>query len=326
MSMTTSWQRPSIIAVCGVLILALTAPHCLAGEPPAAQVQEDRIPRLGDHRFTPNPLAGLPFIDTYVRNSVGIGKAVDLYVPLLEIDGEPVVGLQGDLMNAILEFEFQQAIKDWVAFRAQIRVLGRLGTETQSLLSQGVTANMGFEFGWMFKLHQGDKTALSGTLNVWNNSITGVDLLGFVNGVVEGTNAPLVRKVPVVRGGGGLRYAWAVSELVGLDFLGETGMGESADRSQEDEWFFKFAAAIDFDLRSKTDLPFGIALAYYIDTFPEGGTEIADTISNTALRLAYTGTTDFQISLDFSYGWYQPKGSSEPVKLTSTIINLLYYF
>ena len=295
--------------------------------PAAGRAEEDlKIPHLGGHQFTVNTLTGDPFVKTYIRNTLGIGKSIDLFVPIIEIDDGQVLGLKGDLLKAILEFEYQQAVKDWVAFRVQVRVAGRLGTGTQSLLASGVTANTGFEFGWLFKLAEGEKTALSATLNLWNNSVTVVDFLGFVDGVVNPPSQSLVKTVPSTRGGGGLRYAWAASDLVGFIFKSETGMGESVDRSNSDEWFFNFATAADFDLKTKTAVPLGLALGYKFDTFPEAGEELANVKHDLVFRISYTGTTDFLLSLDFSYGWFKVKDITESTKFTSTLLNLRYYF
>ena len=248
------WRWAGILTLGWLVIFSLDSSATASG----AEAESDiRIPTLNGHQFTPNGLTRDPFILTYIRNSLGIGKAVDLFVPVYENGGGEVYGLKGDLMNAILEFEYQQAVKDWVAFRAQVRIFGRLGTGTQSILSQGISANMGFEFGWMFKLAQGKKTALSGTIGVSNNSTTAVDLLGFVNGVIEGPNVPLVKTVPVARGGVGLRYAWAATELTGFNFLGDVGLGESLDRSREDEWFFKFGRRWILISRKKPCFPWG---------------------------------------------------------------------
>ncbi len=313
--------RPlGIIAVLVLVALTLT--------PSAGRAEEDlKIPHLNGHQFTTNTLTGDPFIKTYIRNTLGIGQSIDLFVPILEIDGGKVYGLKGNLLKAILEFEYQQAVKDWVAFRVQVRVTGRLGTGAQSLLASGVTANTGFEFGWLFKLAEGEKTALSGTLNLWNNSATVVDFLGFVDGVVNPPIPPLVKTVPTTRGGGGLRYAWAASDLVGFIFKGDMGMGESIDRRKNsDEWFFNFAAATDFDLKTKTAVPLGLALGYKFDTFPEVGEELADAKHDLVFRISYTGTTDFLLSLDFTYGWFQLKDEAEATKFTSTLLNLRYYF
>jgi len=313
--------RRGFLAVLGLVILIWTPSVGRAGE-------ELKIPHLNGHRFTTNTLTGDPFINTYIRNSLGIGNSLDLFVPVIEIGDPPeqVLGLKGDLLKAILEFEYQQAVKDWVAFRVQVRVTGRLGTGTQSLLATGVTANTGFEFGWMFRLAQGEKTALSGTLNLWNNSITIVDFLGFVDGVVNPPTPPLTSTVPSTRGGGGLRYAWAASDLVGFLFKGETGIGESVDRSNSDEWFLNFAAAADFDLKTRTTVPLGLALGYKFDTFPEVGEELANAKHDLVFRISYTRTTDFLLSLDFSYGWFKLKDKTEASKFTSTLLNLRYYF
>ncbi len=318
--------RWGFLAASTLMILAVSPFSGLAEEDPAAPAEEFRIPRLGDHRFTPNTLTGDPFIKTYIRNSLGIGQSMDLFIPILEIDGDRVIGLKGDLLKAILEFEFQQAVKDWVAFRIQVRVMGRLGTGTQSLLATGVTANTGFEFGWMFKLAQDEKTALSGTINVQNNSVTTVDFLGFVEGVINPPSQSLVKTTPVTRGGGGLLYAWAASDLIGFTFKGETGMGESADRSESDQWFVNFGAAADFDLKTKTVVPLGLAIAYRVDSFPEAGEELVDVKHDLALRIAYTGTTDFLLSLDFTYGWFKVEGRSDTSRFVSTLLNLRYYF
>ena len=314
-------RRMGLVVVLGLVALALT--------PSSGRADEDlKIPHLSGHQFTTNTLTGDPFINTYIRNTLGMGKSLDLFVPLIEIGDPPqVLGLKGDLLKAILEFEYQQAVKDWVAFRVQVRVTGRLGTGAQSLLASGVTANTGFEFGWLFKLAQGEKTALTGTLNLWNNSVTLVDFLGFVDGIIDGENNSLVKTVPSTRGGGGLRYAWAASDLVGFLFNGETGMGESVDRSNDsDEWFFNFATAVDFDLQTKTAVPLGLALGYKFDTFPEAGEDLVNAKHDLVFRISYTGTTDFLLSLDFSYGWFNLNNEVEASKFTSTLINLRYYF
>jgi hypothetical protein len=312
-----------MMGIIAVLVLVV-----LTSIPSVGRAEEDlRIPHLSGHQFTTNALTGDPFVNTYIRNTLGMGKSIDLFVPIAEIGEDQVLGLKGDLLKAILEFEYQQAVKDWVAFRVQVRVTGRLGTGVQSLLASGVNASTGFEFGWLFKLAEGEKTALSGTLNLWNNSVTLVDFLGFVEGVVDGEQTPLVKTIPSTRGGGGLSYAWAASDLVGLLFKSETGMGESVDRTKDsDEWFFNFAAAADFDLKTKTAVPLGLALGYKFDTFPEAGEELANAKHDLVFRIAYTGTTDFLISLDFAYGWFNLKDKVEASKFTSTLLNMRYYF
>ena len=201
MKSTNGRPRVTILRAGSLALLIITL--LLSSAPLLAQTADQiKIPRLAGHTFVPNPFAPDPFVKTYVRNTVGIGMVPDLVTPVFVIGDSTVVGLQGDLINAILEFEYQQAIQDWVAFRAQVRVVGRLGTGVQSLLAQGITANTGFEIGWLFKLAQGRRTMLSGTLNLWNNSTTVVNLLDWAEGLVDGVQVPLTRTVPSTRGGG----------------------------------------------------------------------------------------------------------------------------
>jgi hypothetical protein len=168
------------------------------------------IPVLGEHKFMPNSIVRDPFIKTYIRNSVGIGHALDLDIPIVEIGENQVLGLRGDLVFTSLDFEYHHAVKDWLAVWGRFNILARIGNDTQALLSQGITAATGFEFGWLFKLMRKDNTMLSLSLNLENGSATIINLLDYINKIIEGDytyNNSLVNKVQSLRGGTGLRFA-----------------------------------------------------------------------------------------------------------------------
>ena len=137
---------------------------------------------------------------------------------------------------------------------------------------------------------------------------------------------PLTRKVTSTRGGGGLRFAWAVSDLVGINLLTEVGYGESVDQVNDDEWFYKLAATVDFDLKTKTSVPLGFAVGYRQVSFTEGGEDISGNASEVLLRTAYTGSTDFRISLDMTWGQVPVTALDQTLSVVSTSINLRYYF
>ena len=122
-----------------------------------AEEGADRLrPLLGGHRFIPNSFTRDPFSRTYVRNSLGIGQALDVeFVPQLDIGGgDTIPGLSGDLLFAVLDFEYQHAVKDWLAVWGKINMIGRLGTDVGAILAQGATVLTGFELGWLIKLLQ----------------------------------------------------------------------------------------------------------------------------------------------------------------------------
>ena len=282
-------------------------------------------PALGSHSFTETVDVPSPFVRSFIRNRLGAGKAFDLEIPPIEIGGVPISGLEGDLLFAILDFEYQYAIKDWIAIRARVLGTGRLGSDTLSLLSEGVTMATGFEFGWLVRLRESEKTALSLDLSLADRSFTGVNISRFVDDIIADVPASLVRKTPSARVGGGLRFAWAASPLIGVSARGSTGYGESVDRTRDDTWFWNFATAVDFDLRTKVSAPLGVAIGFKYDNFPEFSGDIADGVYSTFFRFSYLGREDFLMSLDVSRDRLPVSGSRPNLTGMSVTLSLRYY-
>jgi len=83
--------RWGFLAAGALMILVIAPASGLAEEDPAAPDPDIRIPRLDGHRFTPNTVTDDPFIKTYIRNSLGIGQAVDLFIPVFKFGDPPKV-------------------------------------------------------------------------------------------------------------------------------------------------------------------------------------------------------------------------------------------
>ena len=308
----------------------------LVGTPLGASAQsgdgepQPKRPLLGDHRFIPNNLTRDPFPRTFVRNSLGIGQAVDIeFVPSLDIGGgDTLPGLSGDLLFAVLDFEYQHRVKDWMAVWGKVNMVGRLGTNVGALLSEGATVLAGFELGWLIRLVENDKVALSATANLWNNSFTGVNFADWVEGVIDNEPVPLVRNVPSVRAGGGLRFAWAASDLIGVTAGTEVGLGESVARRGEDQVSFQLSGAVDLDLYARTRVPLGFALGFEATNSPREGSELADKVNRGLFRVAYTGRDDFLISVDVSLSRlsFAKSEVEDNVKSGSFVMNMRYYF
>jgi hypothetical protein len=321
----TKILRASFLSVCLLAISAgfLAAQDSGSGQPAAADM---KVPYLNGHVFTTTDQVPDPFISTYLRSNLGMSKAYGLDIPLGVIDGDTIQGLTGDLLFAVLRFEYQQKIQSWIAVRAQAQVIGRLGDGIQSLLATGISANMGFEFGWLFKLLRSERVMLSGSLDISNNSFTTINLLDFIRDIIDTGEGQLVRKTPSLRAGGGLRFGWGVSELFGVTAFAETGYGESVVRGSSDEWFTAFGATADFDLGAKTTVPIGIALGYNQDSFPEGGADIAEVVRGAVVKLAYTGRSDFTIGLNFAYTGVPIRTIDQRIKSASTTFEMRYFF
>ncbi len=282
-------------------------------------------PTLGGHHFTESVDVPSPFVRSFIRNRMGAGKALNLTTPVYELGGEQIGGFKGSLLYAIIDFEYQYAIKPWVAVRARVFGSGRLGSDTFSLLSSGVTMSTGFEFGWVVRLQERERTALSLDLNLTDRSYTGINIVRFVEEVVDGVPTSLVRKTPSACSSAGLRYAWAASPLLGVSARAEGGYGESVDRSRGDVWFYTLSGILDFDLRTKTSLPMGIGVGYAFDSFPELTDDIAEGVHAAFLRFSYLGREDFLLSLDISSGRVPLTGDRPDMDGVSVTISLRYY-
>jgi len=255
-------------------------------------------PVLGPHRFSPISTLKHPFMKTFVRSTLGVGQANDVDLGTVIVGNDTLVDFEGDLLFLQLQFEYQGAVKDWLAARVEIDVLGRLGTDVEALVADGVRASLGYEFGWLLRLFHSDRVLLSGDLFLTNHTFTTVDLQGFVDDILAGDPAALVRSSPSVRGGGGLRLGWGVSRLFGLTAVTELAYGESLLQGQANQWTFGAGVTADFDLNAVTPVPLGIAFGGRVDRYPRIGDNTDNALISTALTIAYNGHRDFLIGIE----------------------------
>jgi hypothetical protein len=311
-------RRAALAALATVALVAPAVAQETAGE--------WKVPHLKGHTFS--PVQGIPdaFVRSYVRSHVGVSKTASVDFPLGIIDGDTLVASAGNLVFADLGIEYQQTIRDWIAFRVKGKVLGRLGTGTTALLSSGVSATAGFELGWLIRLLETESSYLSLSADVRNTNFTTISIRDFVNDWLEGGEAELVQTTPSMRAGIGLRWTYAISPLVGLVTFGETGFGEPVDQSDSDEWFWRFGGSFDFDLAAAGWLPIGLAIGYAQDSFPEGGTDITDVVRTFAFRVGYTGRRDLALGLNLGYSGFPTEGLSDDLSSFGGTFDIRYYF
>ena len=290
------------LSIASLSIAALVGAH-----PAAAQQDQGAFPRLGDHRFSPSSFVRDPWVNTYVVSNLGLGQAIDVVTPPIVIGGDTIPGLAGNLVFATLDLEYQQKIVDWFAFRVGYRVDARVGTQVETLLSRGINTIMGFEIGWLARLLESDNNLLSLDVRVSNKSYTTVDIAGFVEDILEGIDASIVRNSPAIRAAAGLRYAHEFSDLFGIIANGEVGFGESIQRvADDDQVFFQLGGQLDFDLDAWRDIPFNVAVGFRTDSYPEASPDVTGHINSGYLRVGYIARDDFTVGLTFS-------GSSVPI-------------
>jgi hypothetical protein len=288
--------------------------------------REWKAPHKNGHTFS--AIGGVPdaFVRSYIRTGIGVSSTADVDIPLGIVDGDTLFASRGSLVFANLGLEYSQTIKDWISFRAKLNVNGRLGTGTSALLTTGLSASTGFELGWLMRLLETDRGYMSLSFDVRNTSFTTIDISRFVEDIIDGEDAELVRNTPSMRAGVGLRYSHAFSPLVGLISFIDTGYGESVDRESEDEWFTRFGATVDFDLAAVNWVPIGIAVGYSQDSFPEGGADITDVVRAFLFRIGYTGREDLALGLNVSISSFPTDQLDETVSANGVTFDIRYFF
>jgi hypothetical protein len=283
-------------------------------------------PAIGGHTFLSSDVVPDPFVRTYVKQSLGMAQAVDLAFPLGVIDGDTLVLLTGDLTFAVLDFEYQHAVKDWLAVRGRFNLRSRLGTSGVSLLAEGLQVTTGFELGWVVRLLESSRVALSATADVSRRSFTVLDIPQFIDDVINDVpGATLSDNIPNVRAGGGLRFAWGVSRLIGLSANLEGGYGDAVRRGDEGDFAYSSGANIDFDFGAVTPVPLGVSVGYHQTSVLDQVDGDSDT-RTLVLRLGYTGRPDFMIGVDIVGGAAGDRSLDETVKSVGLVLTTRYYF
>jgi len=216
-------RRTSGRALASIAVFACFLPGAAFA---TSQEGTDR-PSLNGHVFVSTDLVPEAQLRTYVRNSIGYTLTPEFDYPPVIVRGDTLVTLNGSLAYATLGMEYQSAFRDWLAVRFGFGLSTRVGTQAASLVNEGVNVTSGLDFGWLVRLHEAPKTALSLSLDVTRQTLALINIRKFTEDVVDGSSEPtLIDNVPMVRSHAGLRFAWAMSRPFGLTLLTEGSYGQ----------------------------------------------------------------------------------------------------
>jgi hypothetical protein len=300
--------------------------HLVLAAVAAAAAEESPMPQLGDHVFIPVMALTEPFITTFVQSTVSLGKTTNATVPVFDLESGEIIGFApADQLLAGIGFRFQHAAKDWLAVGLDLHIVGVLGTNTTSLVAEGVTGTLGYNLGWQMRIYRSRKFLLSGSVGLGNRAATFVNLLDWVNGVIEDTGVPLVRARQSLRGVGGLHAGWGISRRFGLLGSLEAVYGESYDGTGQNAWSSDARMALSYDMEHDIKVPLGLALA--------GGFFENDTSGNTqegvwfwSVRLAAQGRRDFSIGLDLTTSYFDSFYQDANVVMPQISIDMRYFY
>lgn len=314
-------------------VAAMVAVAAQVVVPPLAAQETDstatatvsKRPQLGPHRFVPNPLVRDPFPRTFTRLAAGVGRVNNLPITTeLEIPGDTIEPVTAAINYNVLGFQYMQRIKSWMSFWLRFDSRTRLGDDAGALLAEGVTLSRSYELGWMFRLVESRRIAFSASAQVLNKKVTAIQLLQYIEGVLDSTEVPLIDRVPLTRVGGSLRFAWAANAWLGFNATGDIEYGQTVDRTEPNSASGSAGVSADIDFAPLINAPIGLVLAGQAVFAADRTIRNIEDLRALLVRVAYVGREDFLIALD----GVLTRSPLETIDVTTTTlaISMRYYF
>jgi hypothetical protein len=308
-------MRKPLIALA---LLSLSAAHLPAQEP-------GRV--LNGHKFMPSRIVQAPFAISHFGTSTGGGLAFDLKTPFVDLSGDTVGTLTGDVAFMALGFQYQQRFGQWFAARIGFGGGARLGIDEQSVLAQGVTGSFVWSVGATARILQSDKVILSGTLDFGRTDLVGLDPFGFAQKVIEdslevGENN-LVGTAEAINAVAGVRVGWAPAPWIGITGVLEAGYGDVTEESSEA--LTGGGATVGIDLKNLGVIPIGLQLSAQTDAFSQGGADLAARSWSYGLGVFYTGWDDFSVGLETTMSLLDRRDTEDDFEAFIATFNLRYW-
>ena len=290
---------------------------------------DKKLPILNNFRFIPSEIVYDPFITSYIKTNVGTGIALDLKSYVKDLQGNIRDTLSGDLTYISAELQFQLAVNDWLAFNVGAGGYGRLGTNTYTLLTSGISYTSFLSVGGKAKIWQNDKMILSTTLDFKYQDIYLYSIYDFVKEVYEtggiDSTSTLLENDIISSTFLNVNYAYAPADWCGILGVAGWGLGEAFKTKTRGNIRIGAAFSVDFDNVDAIEFPIGVVASVKYNSIGEGGSNLKD-IFTYGFKIAYTGHKDFDIGIENTYQSLTYKANDQKIKTILNSFHLRYYF
>ena len=290
-----------------------------------------KVPTLNGHRFIGSRLVDDPFIKSSFRVNMGIGRSSLSYPPIL-IGDSLVDRASGSLLFANLSMRFDLKLQDWVSFSYRASGAARVGSDPQTLFTNGLNTIVGNNIGWKIRLFQnrGHSLSMSAGLLTYDVNITNV--AKFINDIINGSQSPnLTERINALQGSFGIHYAHGFNSVIGFALDGNYTFGDLFESGQTGG-YGRAGISIDINTFPKTNVPLGFVIGYAYARMPDYTVGQFNNTSIYNFKIAYTQSPDFIISVDGT-GYEAPylTGDTNGIQNRETTvinysINMLIYF
>jgi len=289
------------------------------------------LPIKNNFRFIPSDVIPDPFITTYFKSSVGAGAALDLKSYVKDLNGNVIDTLSGRLSYISGDLQFQYAFSDWLAINGSYGGAGRLGNNTYTILTSGISYAAGFTLGGKVRIWENKEMILSGSIDYKSSDVFLYSIYDFVKKVVEAgsidaiSQGKLLEKDKINSLFLNLNYAFAPTDWCGLLAIAGWGSANTFNTKTRGNNRFGLAASIDLDNVKYIGIPIGVLVSAKYNKFSESGENASNTII-LGLRIGYTGHKDFDIGIENTYQSLNYRMSDVKINTILTALKIRYFF
>jgi hypothetical protein len=309
------WAKRIIPTVFGVALFAM----------PLGAQQPDRV--LNDYRFIPSGLVPDPFAISYFGTGTGGGMAFGLEPPFIDLDGDTLGTLKGDVAFLALDFEYQQRFGSWLAARFALGGVGRVGVDEQSVLAQGVSGAVGWNLGATARIWQSRTLIVSAAVDFGRSDVVALTPFEFAESVVDeglDTDNSLVATTDAISTRASGRIGWAPADWIGITGILEGGVGDVTE--SDNEVILGGGGTVGVDFGQLSSIPIGLLLSAESEAFTLGGSDLANRSTGFGLGLFYTGWDDFVIGVEATGRQLELRESEKSFEAFIAAFRLRYFF
>jgi hypothetical protein len=259
--------------------------------------------------------------------SLGIGGISEIKYPLIGLGDKEFIYLQGDVFAALLFFEYQHAVKDWLAVYIRFGLIGRLGSDFGTLIKQGINYATTFDIGWMIRVYRHDKFILSANFELTNGNYSFISLQSFINELISGVpNPSIISSNNSLYGLVGIKAAYGLTQFLGVNVVADLGYGETIQRDLENKWFTILGFNADMNFSETFKTPFSLSLGYLYSSYPKNNEEVIFSNNVFLAQLNYIGRTNFILSLDIAFSRELASSDESTIWLNTSMFSMRYLF
>ena len=290
-----------------------------------------KLPILNNMKFITSDVVSDPFINTYFSIAAGTGIAYDLQTNIKNFKGDIIKTVNGDLTYISGGIQFQFACNDWLAINAGYSGGGRLGTNTFTVLSQGISYATSTTFGTKFRISNNKKLQFSGIVDFAYRSVYSYSFYDYIKQAIENGQDSLAKNTllqedNVTKTFISCSWAYAPSDWIG--FMAIAGYGAVKPLQQKLKGNIRLGglAQIDFQNVKNIRFPIGISLSARYNSFSETAEDVNNIITY-GFSVQYTGHKDFDITIETTYQYlnYQNR-IDDRIRSVQTFARVKYYF